>query len=80
MNICFLSGKIISDIKFDFCIKNSNSFALASCYIVCEESKIRIRAYDENASELYSKFEKASYIEFEGSLRNDYIDVRKIYF
>ena len=46
MNICFLYGKIISDVKFDFILNDKNNISV--CYFqlkLLSRSIINIKAY-----------------------------------
>ena len=80
MNVCFLSGKVISKIKFDF-LYNKENISIASFFIeVCDkkyfdnkESKIhknlvKIEAFNELADYCYSKLKEGDFLFLEGKV------------
>ena len=72
MNLCFLKGKIVSDIYFKFII-NSNNCSISYFYIELKNnSVIKIIGYNEIADYCYSKLSKNDYIFIEGILNDDY--------
>ena len=72
MNLCFLSGKIISDINFKFII-NSKHISIAYFNVqLNNKSIIKIIGYNEISDYCYSKLRKNNYIFIEGLLDNNY--------
>lgn len=68
MNICFLKGKIISKINFEF-IVNSKNISIAIFEMELEnKSKIVIKAYNEIADYCYSKLSEKDIIYVQGYL------------
>ena len=58
MNIIFLIGKIITEIKFKFVINSKNN-SITEFTIKTQENKtIQIKAYNENADYIYGKIKK----------------------
>ena len=76
INICFLYGKIVSDVKFDFSY-NGEYISIATCLISNNNNIFFIRAFDEIADELYQKYEKNDYIRVCGKLRSESIDIEE---
>ena len=71
MNICFLYGKIISDVKFDFILNDKNNISV--CYFqlkLLNESIINVKAYNEKADYCYGKVNSGDSIFLEGYLNN----------
>ena len=75
MNICFLMGKIVSDIDFKFIIHDRKNISIAIFEIeLNNKSKITVLGYDELADFCYSKLKKNDSITLQGHL-NSAIDV-----
>lgn len=71
MNLCFLIGKIVSEIKFDF-ILNSKDISIARFSIELENKSIVIvKGYNEIADYCYKKLMKSNIVEIQGSLNSD---------
>lgn len=71
MNICFLTGKIISEIKFDFVISNKkiNKISRIEFYIKLKNNSIiKIIAYNELADKCFRELEKGKIIIIQGKL------------
>ena len=80
MNICFLFGKINSDINFEFLLENKKYISIASCFVLSKYgTEVLLYAFDELADKLYSSYEKGFYIKIEGRVKKNYIEVTKIY-
>ena len=77
MNICFLIGKIVSEIEFDFLCDDKKHDSIVGFDIETSDgfggytkTINRIYAYDEIADEIYSKYQKGSYIEITGYIED----------
>ena len=58
MNICFLMGKIISEIEFKFIIQGKKT-SIATFQIELEnKSRIKVKGYNEIADYCYQKLKK----------------------
>ena len=71
MNICFLVGKIISEIKFDFVISNkkTNKISRIEFYIkVKNNSIIKVISYNELADKCFIELEKEEIIIIQGRI------------
>ena len=71
MNICFLIGKIISEIKFDFVISNkkTNKISRTEFYIKLKNNSIiKIVAYNELADKCFKELEKGKIIIIQGRI------------
>ena len=53
MNICFIIGKIISNINFNFCI-NSENISITYFNIINKDTVIKVIGYNEIADYCYS--------------------------
>ena len=72
MNLCFFSGKIISEIEFEFII-NSNNISIAYFDLqLSNESIIKVIGYDEMADYCYRNLRKGEFVSVEGFLNNNY--------
>lgn len=68
MNICFLIGKIISEIEFKF-ILNSKNISIAIFEIELKnKSIVKIKAYNDLADYCYRELIKSDYISIVGYL------------
>ncbi len=71
MNKCFLIGKIISKIKFDFVISNkkTNKISRIEFYIKLKNNNIiKIIAYNELADKCFRELEKEEIIIIQGRI------------
>lgn len=69
MNICFLVGKIISDIDFKFVINNYN-FSVAMFKIKLENNSIiKVKGYNEIADYCWNKLAKGNIIGIQGYIK-----------
>ncbi len=72
MNLCFLIGKIISDIEFKFIINNKKYIAISIFTLkVSEICIIKVKAYNELADECYQKLVKSDVIGIQGKLNSN---------
>lgn len=70
MNLCFLIGKICSEIKFEF-ILNSKDISIAIFDIeLLNGSIIKVKAYKETADYCYVNLEKEMIIGLQGSINS----------
>ena len=70
MNICFLTGKIVSDIKFDFMIY-SRPTSIVQFYIKDKRKNIiKIVGYDKIADYCYKNVKKNDIVFIEGRMEN----------
>ena len=71
MNLCFLIGKVVSEIKFDF-ILNSKDISIARFSIELEnKSIVVIKGYNEIADYCYKKLMKSRIVGIQGSLNSN---------
>ena len=71
MNICFLYGKIISDVKFNFIVNDKNNISV--CYFqlkLLNRSIINIKAYNKKTDYCYGKVNSGDSIFLEGYLND----------
>ena len=69
MNIIFLKGKIINEIKYEFIINNINN-AIVIFKIQVQDNIITIKGYDEIADFCYSKLKIGDEIYLQGSINS----------
>ena len=72
MNICFISGKIISDISFKFIVNGQN---ISICYFNIElsnKSIVKCLAYNEMADSCYFKVRNGDFVYIQGFLNSNY--------
>ena len=71
MNLCFLIGKVVSEIKFDF-ILNSKDISIARFSIELEnKSVVVVKGYNEIADYCYEDLTKGSIIGMQGYLNSN---------
>lgn len=68
MNICFLMGKIISEINFKFMIQGKNKYIAIFQIEVENKTIITVKGYDEIADYCYNQLQKDNYIIIMGIL------------
>ena len=70
MNLCFIRGKIISDIQFEFMLEK-DKYSIAIMYVELEnKAKVRVIGYNEIADKCYQKLKINDVIWIEGYLEN----------
>ena len=90
MNICFISGKIISDLVFDFFYNSKKMISKVEFFLQTDKgekcsrkrnsTKVKVVAYNEIADFLYSQFEKNDEIKIQGFLEKDRVVIEKFWF
>ncbi len=78
MNICFLYGKIISEIDFKFIINSKNVSVVRFDIILRNNSIIRVKAYNKLADYCYKNFKKYDKIYIYGKIVNNEIRIKEI--
>lgn len=83
MNICFIIGKIISEIKFDFIIENntiSKDIVTTRFEILLENgSIIKVKSYGKIAEECFQKYVKSDIVSIYGMLNsNGELEIQEI--
>ena len=71
MNLCFIIGKIVSEIEFKFIVNNKKYMSIAYFDIELKnKSIIKVKAYNELADYCYSKLKKNSIYFFQGFINS----------
>ena len=71
MNLCFVIGKIVSEIEFRFIVDNKKYMSIAYFDIeLNNKSIIKVKAYNELADYCYSKLQKNSIYFFQGFINS----------
>ena len=70
MNLCFIQGKIISDIKFDFILDSKNISIAIFKLQLNNNSIVNIKAYDDVADYCWRNLVKGSMVGIEGELNS----------
>ena len=79
MNICFVIGKIISEIEFKFIINSKNVSISYFKIELFNKSIINIKAYNELADYCYSKLQKYDVCAIQGYINSEMeIEVEEI--
>ena len=71
MNLCFLIGKIISEINFKFVLNSKNISIVYFKIELNNKSIVKVKAYNELADYCYSKLKKNDIIAIQGYLNNE---------
>lgn len=72
MNLCFLIGKIISDIEFKFIINCKQYIAISIFTLkVSENCILKVKTYNELADMCYQKLVKGDIVAIQGKLENE---------
>ena len=72
MNLCFFSGKIISEIEFEFIINSKNISIAYFDLQLSNGSIIKVKGYDEMADYCYRNLRKGKFVMVEGVMNNNY--------
>ena len=68
MNICFLIGKLVSDIEYKF-VLNSKYISIAVFTVKVDEGCVtKVKAYDKMADLCYQKLVKGDIVSIEGKI------------
>lgn len=79
MNICFLLGKVCSNIKFEFIVEDSNySVAIFDLKLLNNAGIVTVKAYNENADYCYSKLQNNMLIFIQGSMKLEGVVLNKL--
>ena len=80
MNLCFIIGKIVSEIEFKFIVNNKKYMSIAYFDIKLKnKSIIKVKAYNELADYCYSKLQKYDICAIQGYINSEMkIEVEKI--
>lgn len=68
MNLCLITGKIVSDVKFEFILRSKNISIAIFTLEVDNNSIITVKAYNEMANWSYQNLVKGNSIAIQGSL------------
>lgn len=88
MNICFLSGKIVSEIKFEFIYNSKKYISVAKFKIETKNADNYknnianinyIYAYNEIADKIYANYEKGFIISIIGYIESNKVIIKNIY-
>ena len=79
MNFCYIMGKIISDINFEFIIESKDYSVAIFELQLSNRSTIKVKAYNELADYCYFKLHFNDIVFIEGSLQsNNIIEAEEI--
>ena len=70
MNLCFVMGKIVSDIEFKFIINGKSISVVLFDIQLSNDSIIKIKGYNEIADWCYQKLVKGDIVAIQGYLNN----------
>ena len=80
MNICFLTGKICSEIDFKFILKSKDISLVIFDIELLNGSRIKIKGYNEIADYCYSNLNKGNIVCVEGRINSKIeVIIDKIY-
>ena len=71
MNICFLIGKIVSDVEFKFVLGSKHISIAIFKLELSNRSIVTVKAYDEMADLCYQKLQKGDIIGIQGYLNSN---------
>lgn len=78
MNICFIYGKIISEIDFKFIINNKNVSVVRFYIRLSNNSIIRVKAYNRLADYCYRNVIKEDKVYIYGRMERDEVIIKEI--
>lgn len=69
MNLCFLMGKIISEIEFNFILNSKNNISVASFELeIDKDCKVLVKAYNKMADWCYQNLARKDIVLIQGKL------------
>lgn len=68
MNLCFVLGQIISEVRFDFILHSKNISVTRFEVELGNKSKIKVKGYNEIAEECYQKLRIGDRVLIRGNL------------
>lgn len=71
MNICFLIGKIVSDVEFKFVLESKHISIVIFKLKLSNRSIVTVKAYDEIADLCYQKLLKGDIVGVQGYLNSN---------
>ena len=71
MNLCFLMGKIISNIEFNFMLESHHISIATFEVLLNNKSVIHVKAYDEIADKCYKELVKSDEVAIQGYLNRN---------
>ena len=71
MNICFIIGKIVSDVEFKFVLESKHISIVIFKLELCNRSIVTVKAYDEMADLCYQKLLKGDMVGIQGYLNSN---------
>lgn len=71
MNICFLIGKIVSDVEFKFVLESKHISIVIFKLKLSNRSIVTVKAYDEIADLCYQKLLKGDMVGIQGYLNSN---------
>ena len=71
MNLCILSGKIISKVEFKFVINSKNKSIAYFDMQLSNQNIVRVKSYNEMADYIYRKFKTGQIVILEGKIKGD---------
>lgn len=71
MNLCFLIGKIISEIEFKFILNSKNNSIVIFKIELNNKNTVTIKAYNEIADRCYQELVKTDRIIIQGKLNSN---------
>lgn len=71
MNICFIIGKIVSDIEFKFVLESKYISIVIFKLELSNRSIVTVKTYDEIADSCYQKLQKGDIIGIKGYLNSN---------
>ncbi|MGN1300957.1 MAG: hypothetical protein ACI4U9_00230 [Clostridia bacterium] len=80
MNICFLYGKIVSKVIFEFLYNSKIHTSVVTIEVLPQKEKVPIlvKAYDLKADMIYRNFEQGDYISLMGMITSNSVNVIEI--
>lgn len=71
MNICFIIGKIVSDVEFKFVLESKHTSIVIFKLELSNCSIVTVKTYDEIADSCYQKLQKGDIIGIKGYLNSN---------
>lgn len=71
MNICFIIGKIVSDVEFKFVLESKYISIVIFKLELSNRSIVTVKTYDELADSCYQKLQKGDIIGIKGYLNSN---------
>ncbi len=78
MNLCFLLGKVVSNIEYQFIYDNKEISIVLFDLLLENKSIIFCKAYNEKADWIYQRIEQNNMICIQGRVHSQWVEIEEV--